>query len=152
LRRLGGHIRLENSRGKITMAEVGDVDGSLENGDLEIVHARSIQLKLMRTKARFEEIEGELSLEADHGELHMLQLHGPGTLTLERLDCEIDQVHAPLKIEPTHVGLDVRNVSAPLTIKGERSSVLATLDAAVKVSIETTDEAIDLRAPRAGVT
>ena len=151
LRRVG-QIRLENSRGKITMNEVGQVEGELENGDLEIVHARGVQLKLMRTKARLEQIEGELTLEADHGELRAQQLHGPAKLTLERLDCEIENVHAPIHIEPTRVGLEVRNVSAPLTVKGEHSRVLVTLDTAVPVTIETTDEPIDLRTPRQGVT
>jgi len=33
LRRVG-QVRLENSRGKITMTEIGEVEGSLENGDL----------------------------------------------------------------------------------------------------------------------
>jgi hypothetical protein len=147
-----GQVRLQNSRGKITMADVGEVEGSIETGNLEIVHAARVTLKLTRTQARIEEVNGELTLEADHGDLRLLQLHGPGKLTLERLDCEIDQVHAPLRIEPTHVGLSVRNVAAPLTIKGEHSSVLATLDAAVPVEIETSDELIDLRAPRDGVT
>lgn len=151
LRRVG-QVRLQNSRGKIVMADVGAVEGSIETGNLEIVHAASVKLKLTRTQARIEEVNGELTLEADHGDLRLLQLHGPTQLTLERLDCEIDQVHAPIRIEPTRVGLSVRNVAAPLTIKGEHSSVLATLDAAVPVEIETSDDLIDLRAPRDGVT
>jgi hypothetical protein len=151
LRRVG-QVLLQNSRGKITMADVGEVDGSIETGNLEIVHAASVTLKLMRTQARLEEINGELTLEADHGDLRLVQLHGPTKLTLERLDCEIDQIHAPLRVEPTHVGLSVRNVSAPLIVKGERSSVLVTLNSAVPVEIETSDELIDLRAPHDGVT
>lgn len=151
LRRVGD-VRIENSRGKFTMAEVGEVEGALENSDLEIVRSHGITLKLSRTKARLEEIDGELTVEADHGELRLQQLHGAGKLTLERLDCEIDAVHGPLHIEPTHVGLNVRNVAAPLTVKGEHTEVMATLDGAVPVTIETTDEPIDLRAPHAGVT
>jgi hypothetical protein len=151
LRRVG-RVRLENSRGKVTMSDVGEVEGELENGNLEVVHAESISLKLQRVQARLEEIAGELTLEAIHGELRIQQVHGPSKLTLERLDCEIDAVHGPMSIEPQHVNLSVRNVAAPLTVKGDHSEVLATLIAAVPVTIETTDDQIDLRPPKQGVT
>jgi hypothetical protein len=151
LRRVG-RVRLENSRGKVTMADVGDVEGELDNGNLEIVQAQAVTLKLQRTQARLEEIHGELTLEAVHGELRIQQVHGPAKLTLERLDCEMDSVHGPTTIEPQHVNLSVRNVAAPLTVKGEHSEVLVTLVAAVPVTIETTDDQIDLRPPKQGVT
>jgi hypothetical protein len=151
LRRVG-RIRLDNSRGKLTMADVGEVEGEFENGSLEVVHAEAVTLKLQRAQTRIEEIAGKLTLDAIHGELHIQQVHGPSSLTLERLDCEIDAVHGPMTIEPQRVNLSVRNVSAPLTVKGEHSEVLVTLVDAVAVTIETTDDQIDLRPPRQGVT
>ncbi len=147
-----GQIRLQNARGKVTMAEVGDVDGGLDMGTIEIVHARNTDLKLRRTKAQLEEIAGELKLEAGYGELRIQQLHGPAELTLERLDCEIDSLHGPMRIHPDRVHLSVRNVAAPLIVKGQHTEVIATLLAAEDVSIETTDEQIDFRAPKQGVT
>jgi hypothetical protein len=145
-------IQLENSRGKITMADVGDIEGTFENGNIEVVHARGVTLKTARAQVRLEEIAGELKLESVHGELRLQQIHGPSKLALERLDCEVDGLHGPSEIEPERVNLSIRNIAAALTVKGENTEVRATMIAPVPVTIETTDDLIDLRAPPAGVT
>jgi len=145
--RHAGRLHLDDARGKVTMSDVGEVDGAQVNGNLEIIRAHSVHLKLQRTTARLEEIAQELTLEAEHGELRIQQVHGQAKLTLQRLDCELDAFKGPVTIETDHVNLSVRNIVAPLTVKGEHTEVMATMAAAAPVTIETTDDQLDLRTP-----
>ncbi len=145
-------LHLGDARGKVTLSDIGSVDGSMVNGNVEILRAKKVNLTLQHTTARFEEVEHELTLDAARSDMHIEKVDGPTKLKLEHLDCDLEALGGPGTFETDHVNLSVRKISAPVTIKGERTEVKATMETAVPVTIETTDDQIDLRTPAHGVT
>jgi hypothetical protein len=146
-------VSLDTARGNVTLRRIaGPVEGDQRDGMLEISGARSLDLETRRVTLRLEGIDGDVKVEAVDGGIDARGLKGRTTLDTRRATLEVSGQSGLLEIEGQDGRVEVRGLTAELRFDGTRLPLRVEMAAAVPVTVESTEGAIDVLLPPGGVT
>ncbi len=139
----GAHI--EAARGEITMSQIaGAVTGTHQDGRLTVSAARSVKVRLTRTRSRFEDVSGGLTLDLRDGDSTILRSAGLLEIDETRQELTITEHQGPVTVRGSDGRVTVTGPSRAVTIDVRRTEVEVALTRGVPVTVINTDQTVRL--------
>lgn len=138
-------VHLEAMRGDVTLTDIsGGVTGAHQDGDLTIIGAQSIKLRLLRSKSRLSKVTDGLTLDARDGDTEVTESAGAMEVDEIRNELTVTGHRGPIAVRGNDGRVTIRQPQAEIRVDVRRAEVELETDRAVPLTLITSDEPLRL--------
>ncbi len=138
-------VHLEAMRGDVTLVGVaGAVTGAHQDGDLTITGAKSVKLRLLRSKSRISKVTEGLTLDVRDGDTEVTECAGAMEVDEMRNDLTVTAHRGPIAVRGNDGRVTIRQPQTDTRVDVRRAEVEVELDRAVPLTLITSDEPLRL--------
>lgn len=132
---------IEGARGEIKLSDIsGAVTGTHQDSDVTVTNAKSVKMRLLRLRSRFENVTGGLLLDVRDGECTILRSGGTVEVDSQRAEITLTEHQGPSFIRGTDGRVVLDGPAAESKVDMRRAEVEVTMARGVPVTVITTDE------------
>jgi hypothetical protein len=132
---------VEAARGAITLNDItGAVTGAHQDGNVTITNAKSVKMRLLRLRSRFENVNGGLTLDVRDGECTILKSGGAVEVDSQRAEITLTGHTGPVIVRGTDGRVVLDGPAAESKVDMRRAEVEVTMTRGVPVTIITSDQ------------
>lgn len=136
---------LEGNRGNVTLNGItGAVTGIHQDGDFTVTGARSVKLRLLRSRGVIAKVADGLILDVRDGDCKISDSAGALEVDETRADISISQHRGAVTVRGTDGRVTVDRPTTDTRVDTRRAEVEMVMDRAVTATILTTDEPVRL--------
>ncbi len=137
-------VHLEAS-GDVTLTDItGGVTGAHQDGDLTIIGARSIKLRLLRSKGRLSKITDGLTLDARGGDTEVTESAGAMEVDEVRNELTVTGHRGPIAVRGNDGRVTIRQPLGETRVDVRRAEVEVEINRAVPLTLITSEEPLRL--------
>jgi len=138
-------VMLSNVSGEMTISDVGGaITGAHRQGELTISRVGSISLSLNSSRAKFKGVARGITITGRAGECEIADSHGRVELTVVNVETTVIGQDGPVSVGGDGGVVRLKNPSRETRVDMRRTEIEVSLDAAVPLTLLTTDETLTL--------
>ncbi len=132
---------IEAARGEIKLTDIaGAVTGAHQDSDVTITNAKSVKMRLLRLRSRFEQVSDGLTLDVRDGECTIAKSGGAVEIDAQRAEITLTGHTGPSIVRGTDGRVVLDGPAAESKVDMRRAEVEVTMAQGVPVTIITTDQ------------
>jgi hypothetical protein len=132
---------VEATRGEVKLMDIaGAVTGSHQDADVTVTNVKSVKMRLLRLRSRFENVTDGLTLDVRDGECTILKSSGPVEVDSQRAEITLTGHTGPTIVRGTDGRVVLDGPAAESKVDMRRAEVEVTMTNAVPVTVITTDQ------------
>lgn len=138
-------VHMEGMRSTVTLTNVaGSITGVQQDGDFVIDGAKSVKLRLIRSKSKIMKVSGGLILDLRDGNSEIMESAGPVEIDQVRTDLTLTDHKGTITVRGNDGEVTLVRPSAETRVDVRRAEVEVLVEKAVPMTIITSDEALRL--------
>ncbi len=138
-------VHLEAMRGEVTLTNIkGSVTGAQQDGDLTVTGARSVKLRLLRSKTRISKVTDGITLDLRDADSDITDSAGTLEVDQVRSDLSVADHKGTMTVRGNDGGVTVLRPTAETRVDVRRAEVEVLVERAVTMTIITSDESLRL--------
>lgn len=138
-------VHLEAIRNTVTLTDVaGAVTGAQQDGDFTLTGAKSVKLRLLRSKNRISKVLGGLTLDLRDADIEITESGGPLEVDQIRTELSVTAHNGPVTIRGNDGRVSVRRPIGETRVDMRRAEIELVVDRGVPMTAITSDEPLRL--------
>jgi len=138
-------VHLEAMRGDVTLSAIsGAITGAHQDGDLTITGAKSVKLRLLRSKSRISNVTEGVTLDARDGDTEVTESAGAMEVDEIRNELTVTAHQGPIAVRGNDGRVTIRQPRFDTRVDVRRAEVELEVDRAVPLTLITSEEPLRL--------